>query len=101
MEQFQENVPAERSDSLRLALYDAAESPEFPTAGPEDEDAEAITPEESVYTDDPVRVYQGFATVDLISGGRAEIMAGRGSFIESFPLFGHNLELATHHGKYD
>ncbi|MFI5193129.1 MAG: LLM class flavin-dependent oxidoreductase [Chitinophagales bacterium] len=43
-------------------------------------------------SDDPVRVYQDFATVDLLSGGRAEIMAGRGSFIESFPLFGYALE---------
>jgi probable LLM family oxidoreductase len=42
-------------------------------------------------SDDPVRVFQSFATVDLLSGGRAEIMAGRGSFIESFPLFGYNL----------
>ena len=42
-------------------------------------------------SDDPVRVFQEFATVDLLSGGRAEIMAGRGSFIESFPLFGHEL----------
>jgi alkanesulfonate monooxygenase SsuD/methylene tetrahydromethanopterin reductase-like flavin-dependent oxidoreductase (luciferase family) len=42
-------------------------------------------------SDDPVRVYQQFATLDLISVGRAEIMAGRGSFIESFPLFGLNL----------
>src|SRR5579862_1627547 len=42
-------------------------------------------------SDDPVRVYQQFATLDLISGGRAEIMAGRGSFIESFPLFGYDL----------
>ncbi|HEV2754069.1 MAG TPA: LLM class flavin-dependent oxidoreductase [Solirubrobacteraceae bacterium] len=41
---------------------------------------------------DPVRVFQEFATVDLLSGGRAEIMAGRGSFIESFPLFGHDLD---------
>jgi len=40
---------------------------------------------------DPVRVFQNFATLDLISNGRAEIMAGRGSFIESFPLFGYNL----------
>src|SRR3954453_4396446 len=39
-------------------------------------------------SDDPVRVFQQFAHLDLISGGRAEIMAGRGSFIESFPLFG-------------
>jgi len=43
-------------------------------------------------SDDPVRVFQDFATVDLLSGGRAEIMAGRGSFIESFPLFGFDLE---------
>lgn len=43
-------------------------------------------------SDDPVRVFQQFATVDLLSGGRAEIMAGRGSFIESFPLFGYDLD---------
>jgi probable LLM family oxidoreductase len=43
-------------------------------------------------SDDPVRVFQQFATLDLLSGGRAEIMAGRGSFIESFPLFGYDLE---------
>jgi probable LLM family oxidoreductase len=43
-------------------------------------------------SDDPVRVFQQFAQVDLISGGRAEIMAGRGSFIESFPLFGYDLD---------
>jgi probable LLM family oxidoreductase len=41
---------------------------------------------------DPVRTFQNFATVDLLSGGRAEIMAGRGSFIESFPLFGYDLQ---------
>ena len=43
-------------------------------------------------SDDPVRVFQQFAELDLISGGRAEIMAGRGSFIESFPLFGWDLD---------
>jgi probable LLM family oxidoreductase len=43
-------------------------------------------------SDDPVRVFQEFAEVDLLSGGRAEIMAGRGSFIESFPLFGYDLD---------
>ena len=42
-------------------------------------------------SEDPVRVFQQYATIDLLSGGRAEIMAGRGSFIESFPLFGYNL----------
>src|SRR3954465_13235803 len=40
---------------------------------------------------DPVKLYQDFATIDLISNGRAELMAGRGSFIESFPLYGFNL----------
>ena len=43
----------------------------------------------------PVRVFQEFAEVDLISGGRAEIMAGRGSFIESFPLFGSTSTTTT------
>lgn len=46
-------------------------------------------------SDDPVRVYQRFATVDALSNGRAEITAGRGSFTESFPLFGYSL------GDYD
>ena len=43
-------------------------------------------------TDDPVRVFEDFATVDLLSNGRAEIWAGRGSFTESFPLFGYDLQ---------
>src|SRR3954467_7073660 len=43
-------------------------------------------------SDDPVRVFQDFAQVDLLSGGRAEIMAGRGSFTESYPLFGQSLD---------
>ena len=43
-------------------------------------------------SDDPVRVFQDFATLDLLSGGRAEIWAGRGSFTESFPLFGYELD---------
>jgi len=42
-------------------------------------------------SDDPVRVFQRFASLDLVSEGRAEIIAGRGSFIESFPLFGYDL----------
>jgi len=46
-------------------------------------------------SDDPVRVFQQFATLDLVSSGRAELMVGRGSFIESFPLFGYDL------GNYD
>ncbi|WP_243385629.1 LLM class flavin-dependent oxidoreductase [Bacillus kexueae] len=43
-------------------------------------------------SDDPVRVFQQFATLDLLTKGRAEIMVGRGSFIESFPLFGYDLK---------
>ncbi len=43
-------------------------------------------------SDEPVRIFQQFSTVDLLSSGRAEIMAGRGSFIESFPLFGYDIE---------
>ena len=43
-------------------------------------------------SEDPVRVYQRFATIDALSNGRAEITAGRGSFIESFPLFGYDLD---------
>lgn len=43
-------------------------------------------------TDDPVRVFQQYATLDLISSGRAELLVGRGSFIESFPLFGYSLD---------
>jgi probable LLM family oxidoreductase len=43
-------------------------------------------------TDDPVRVFQQYATLDLVSSGRAELLVGRGSFIESFPLFGYSLE---------
>lgn len=46
-------------------------------------------------SDDPIRVYQQFSEIDLLSDGRAEIIAGRGSFTESFPLFGYNL------GDYD
>lgn len=43
-------------------------------------------------TDDPVRVFQQYATLDVISSGRAELLVGRGSFIESFPLFGYSLD---------
>ena len=43
-------------------------------------------------SDDPVRVFERFSTLDAVSGGRAEVILGRGSFIESFPLFGYELE---------
>jgi len=68
MEQFQENIPAEHSDSLRLALYDGSEAAEFPSGGLEEEDVEVVAPEESVYTDDPVRVYlREMGSVSLLS----------------------------------
>ena len=51
-----------------------------------------LTPAVTILSsDDPVRVYQSFATLDLVSSGRAELLVGRGSFIESFPLFGYSL----------
>jgi alkanesulfonate monooxygenase SsuD/methylene tetrahydromethanopterin reductase-like flavin-dependent oxidoreductase (luciferase family) len=43
-------------------------------------------------SDDPVRVHQRFATLDAVSSGRAEVILGRGSFVESFPLFGYDLD---------
>ena len=46
----------------------------------------------NISSNDPIRVYQNFSTVDALSNGRAEIMLGRGSFTESFPLFGYNLK---------
>ena len=42
-------------------------------------------------TDDPIRLYQRFSTLNAISGGRGEVILGRGSFVESYPLFGHDL----------
>lgn len=50
-------------------------------------------------SDDPIRVFQRFATVDAIADGRAEVMLGRGSFIESFPLFG--LDLADYEIRFE
>ncbi|MET3721723.1 LLM class flavin-dependent oxidoreductase [Arthrobacter sp. UYEF21] len=50
-------------------------------------------------TQDPVRLFEHFATLDLISDGRAEIIAGRGAFIESYPLFGH--DTADYDGLFD
>lgn len=51
-----------------------------------------LTPAVSILSsDDPVRVFQQYSTLDLVSSGRAELLVGRGSFIESFPLFGYSL----------
>src|ERR687889_82132 len=97
---------AELADSVGLDVYGVGEHhrPDFAVSAPAVVLAAAaertarirLTSAVSVLSsDDPVRVFQDFATLDLLSGGRAEIMAGRGSFIESFPLFGYDL------GDYD
>src|SRR5699024_3090059 len=74
--------------------------PEFAISSPETVLAGMATVTESIKlasgvtvlsSDDPVRVFQRFATVDALSNGRAEVILGRGSFTESFPLFGYDL----------
>src|ERR687884_1335964 len=92
----------ELADELGLDVFGVGEHhrPEFAVSAPAVVLAAAaaktkrirLTSAVSVLSsDDPVRVFQDFATLDLLSGGRAEIMAGRGSFVESFPLFGYDL----------
>src|SRR4051794_334837 len=94
---------AERADRLGLEVFGVGEHhrPDFAVSSPAVALA-AIAARTSgvrltsavtvLSSAEPVRVFQDFATIDLISGGRAEIMAGRGSFIESFPLFGFDLD---------
>ncbi|BCP54634.1 luciferase [Kaistia sp. 32K] len=96
----------ELADQLGLDVFGLGEHhrPDFLISSPEVVLAAAAARTKSIRlssavtvlsSDDPVRVFQRFSTLDLISNGRAEIMAGRGSFIESFPLFGFDL------GDYD
>jgi probable LLM family oxidoreductase len=93
----------ELADQLGLDVFGVGEHhrPEFAVSSPAVVLASAAARTERIRltsavsvlsSDDPVRVFQDFATLDLLSGGRAEIMAGRGSFIESFPLFGYDLD---------
>ncbi|MDQ6745592.1 MAG: LLM class flavin-dependent oxidoreductase [Actinomycetota bacterium] len=94
---------AELADQLGLDVFAVGEHhrPDFSVSAPAVLLAAIATRTERIRlssavtvlsSDDPVRVFQQFATVDLISDGRAEIMAGRGSFTESFPLFGYDLD---------
>jgi probable LLM family oxidoreductase len=94
---------AQLADELGLDVYGVGEHhrPDFASSAPAVVLAAIaartarirLTPAVSVLsTDDPVRVFQQFATLDLLSQGRAELLVGRGSFIESFPLFGYSLE---------
>jgi probable LLM family oxidoreductase len=89
-------------DELGLDFFGIGEHhrPEYAVSAPEIVLAAAATVTKNIKlgsavsvlsSSDPVRLYQSFATVDLISGGRAELMVGRGSFTESFPLFGYDL----------
>jgi probable LLM family oxidoreductase len=94
---------AELADRLGLEVFGVGEHhrPDFAVSAPavalaavaaRTSDIRLTSAVTVLSSDDPVRVFQDFATIDLLSGGRAEIMAGRGSFIESFPLFGFDLD---------
>ncbi len=89
-------------DELGLDFYGIGEHhrPDYAVSAPEIILAAASTVTKNIKlgsavsvlsSSDPVKLYQSFSTIDLISNGRAELMAGRGSFIESYPLFGYNL----------
>jgi probable LLM family oxidoreductase len=101
MEQFLDRIEA--SDQMGLDVFGVGEhhKKEFLDSAPDVILAAAATRTKRIIlgsavkvlsTDDPVRVYQSFATLDLISKGRAELVVGRGSAIEAYPLFGYNLE---------
>jgi probable LLM family oxidoreductase len=94
---------ADLADRLGLAVFGVGEHhrPDFAVSSPGTALAAIAARTSSIRltsavtvlsSDDPVRVFQEFATLDLLSGGRAEVMAGRGSFVESFPLFGFDLD---------
>ncbi|MGX1702464.1 LLM class flavin-dependent oxidoreductase [Microbacterium sp. NPDC055357] len=93
---------AVRADEVGLSFFGVGEHhrPEFAVSSPEIVLAAAASVTSSIHlgtavtvlsSDDPVRVYERFATLDAVSNGRAEVILGRGSFIESFPLFGYDL----------
>src|SRR6185312_14797524 len=90
------------ADEVGLAFFGVGEHhrPEFAISSPEIVLAAAAARTTGIHlgtavtvlsSDDPVRVYERFATLDAVSNGRAEVILGRGSFIESFPLFGYDL----------
>jgi probable LLM family oxidoreductase len=94
---------AELADQVGLSFFGVGEHhrKEFAVTSPEIVLAAAASRTRSIHlgtavtvlsSDDPVRVYERFATLDAVSNGRAEVILGRGSFIESFPLFGYDLK---------
>jgi len=93
---------AELADRLGIDFFGVGEHhrPDFAISAPEVVLAAIAARTERIHlgtsvtvlsTDDPVRVFQRFSTVDALSSGRAEVILGRGSFTESFPLFGYSL----------
>jgi len=100
LQQFIERVELAEQVGLDVIGLGEHHRPDFVSSAPEVILAAAAARTRSIRlssavtvlsSDDPVRVFQRFATLDLLSNGRAEIMAGRGSFIESYPLFGYDL----------
>src|SRR5882724_13143815 len=94
---------AELADRLGVDFFGVGEHhrPDFAISAPEVLLAAIATRTERIHlgtavtvlsSDDPVRVYERFSTLDAVSGGRAEVILGRGSFTESFPLFGYSLD---------
>jgi probable LLM family oxidoreductase len=94
---------AELADSLGVAFFGVGEHhrPDFAISAPEvllgaiasrTQQIRLGTAVTILSTDDPIRVYQRFSTLDAVSDGRAEVILGRGSFTESFPLFGYSLD---------
>lgn len=93
---------ARLAEEVGLEVYGVGEHhrPDFASSAPAvvlaaiagETDHIRLTPAVSILSsDDPVRVFQQYSTLDLVSAGRAELLVGRGSFIESFPLFGYSL----------
>ncbi|MEL7161778.1 MAG: LLM class flavin-dependent oxidoreductase, partial [Bacteroidota bacterium] len=78
-------------EHYRKSFLDAAQSVILAAAAARTKNIRLTSAVTVLSTSDPVRVFQNFSTIDLISNGRAEIVAGRGSFVDAFPLFGYNL----------
>jgi len=79
-------------EHYRREFLDSAQSVILAAAAARTENIRLTSAVTVLSTADPVRVFQNFSTIDLISNGRAEIVAGRGSFTDAFPLFGYNLK---------
>ncbi|MEM1124493.1 MAG: LLM class flavin-dependent oxidoreductase, partial [Bacteroidota bacterium] len=79
-------------EHYRRAFLDSAQAVILAAAAARTKNIRLTSAVTVLSTADPVRVFQNFSTIDLIANGRAEIVAGRGSFVDAFPLFGYNLK---------